>query len=1114
MRKISDPDFIDIINKHDIIILTETWLSPKTHINLNIQGYSAEHLMGNKSHNTRKGRHSGGISIYYKSSLQGKIDIVEKHQCGIIWLKICKSIFHFNVDVYLCCTYIPPRESKVLSNNEIDIFSDLELHVEKYKLLGKVLLTGDLNSRTANEIDYINFDRFLDNNSDIQPNVYVSPRVNKDHVLDPFGTRLIDMCKTTNLLIANGRLHSDRLVGDYTFVNHKGMSMVDYLLLNFDDFEYITQFEIMQINDLSDHSALHFCIERSCHNEAPREHNTGHDLFLAWDEAKIPTFREFLLDDISRLNQLTTNLLNNTINDTMSSFTLYMQENAFKVFGKTKKNIQPINRNDKKRWFNKDCYEARKEFNHARNMFLRNKTDDNKAAFLTKKRAYVLLKRNCKRNYNKLESKRISILAKTSPKLFWKNVKSQYQKAKNEPANVSINDMYIHFNDLYGSTTNDNHTDLNVMPHENYTNDNDLDIEFTLMEIKQAVFSQNNSKSPGTDQLIAEVFKNSFDIISPFLTVFYNTLFNDGVFPECWAEGVIVPIFKGGTPEAKNYRGITLNNILSKIYSKLLVTRLTKWADKHDKFIDNQYGFQKNKSTTDCIFILHAVITKTLSNKKKLYAAFLDWEKMFDKIDRLLLWQKLLNENVSTKFINAIKSMYTTVRSSVKYKSAKSHLITSHIGVKQGDPSSSILCLFFLNDILNSINENIDGILNIDNLKLFLILFADDAVIFANNPASLQSILNDLGQYCNIWNLKLNVNKTKIMIFENSRPTLYDFFLNDTRIEIVNSFKYLGIHFFKNGNWSRTQKVIAQHAAFSLHNLFIVYNQLDLPISQKINLFDSLVLPVLNYSAEIWGYHSSPDVEAIFSKFCKRILCVKQTTNLNALYGELGRIPMHAYRKLIIIKYWLKLLSMNEQTIIFKVYIMLKTDADKGLSYNGKNWAYNIKMTLNQLGLTDLWENQFRTSISYTRIKQRMLDIFQQSWCSSINNSARLDTYCFFKNSFNLEKYLDVIKVSKFRIALTRLRTSSHNLKIESGRHHNIPRNERICENCNSGLVENEYHFLLICSKFSGLRLKYIKRYYYTWPTKQTLINLMSSSSDVVINNLAKYIYYANNMRS
>ena len=68
--------------------------------------------------------------------------------------------------------------------------------------------------------------------------------------------------------------------------------------------------------------------------------------------------------------------------------------------------------------------------------------------------------------------------------------------------------------------------------------------------------------------------------------------------------------------------------------------------NKYYKFIDNQFGFQKGKSTVDFIFILHALISKTLANKKKLYVAFIDWEKMFDKIDRLFLWQKLINENI------------------------------------------------------------------------------------------------------------------------------------------------------------------------------------------------------------------------------------------------------------------------------------------------------------------------------------------------------------------------------------------------------------------------------------------------------------------------------------
>ena len=79
---------------------------------------------------------------------------------------------------------------------------------------------------------------------------------------------------------------------------------------------------------------------------------------------------------------------------------------------------------------------------------------------------------------------------------------------------------------------------------------------------------------------------------------------------------------------------------------------------------------------------------------------------------------------------------------------------------------------------------------------------------------------------------------------------------------------------------------------------------------------------------------------------------------------------------------------------------MLKIDADKGLSYNGNNWAYNIKMTFNQLGLTNIWKNQFNMFINYTSIKQRILDVFQQSWYSSINNSTRLDTYCLFKKLF------------------------------------------------------------------------------------------------------------------
>ena len=64
-----------------------------------------------------------------------------------------------------------------------------------------------------------------------------------------------------------------------------------------------------------------------------------------------------------------------------------------------------------------------------------------------------------------------------------------------------------------------------------------------------------------------------------------------------------------------------------------------------------------------------------------------------------------------------------------------------HIGVKQGDPS--LMFLFFINDILANINSNIEGIFTKDELKIFILLFADDAALFAQTPAALQSMLND-----------------------------------------------------------------------------------------------------------------------------------------------------------------------------------------------------------------------------------------------------------------------------------------------------------------------------------------------------------------------------------
>ena len=77
----------------------------------------------------------------------------------------------------------------------------------------------------------------------------------------------------------------------------------------------------------------------------------------------------------------------------------------------------------------------------------------------------------------------------------------------------------------------------------------------------------------------------------------------------------------------------------------------------------------------------------------------------------------------------------------------------------------------------------------------------------------------------------------------------------------------------------------------------------------------------------------------------------------------------------------------------------------------------------------------------------------------------------------------------------------------------NIARAERICKFCNMSMIENEYHFLLVCPLYAELRRKFLKAYFCHWPNMNKFDNLMMSNSKQIILNVAKFIYYAFEMR-
>lgn len=194
-----------------------------------------------------------------------------------------------------------------------------------------------------------------------------------------------------------------------------------------------------------------------------------------------------------------------------------------------------------------------------------------------------------------------------------------------------------------------------------------LDCPFSVEEICKTISMLNRHKSADITNNVADFFIDSKNFIAPYLVQLFNHIYDTGEYPESWTKGIIVPIFKkGDRTDPSNYRGITLVNIMAKIFSLTLRNRINDWCENGNIFNDTQFGFRDNHSTSDCIFILHSIIQKVLMNKSKLYCAFIDYEKAFDTVNHEALWIKLLKSGVSCKMLRMIKSIYMNVKSCVR----------------------------------------------------------------------------------------------------------------------------------------------------------------------------------------------------------------------------------------------------------------------------------------------------------------------------------------------------------------------------------------------------------------------------------------------------------------
>ena len=601
----------------------------------------------------------------------------------------------------------------------------------------------------------------------------------------------------------------------------------------------------------------------------------------------------------------------------------------------------------------------------------------------------------------------------------------------------------------------------------------------------------------------------------------FNLVLLSGIVPTDWCIGIIKPIYKkkGSIDDPDNYRGITLLSCIGKLLTASINTRLTTYLDEASIIGEEQAGFREGYSTLDHIFALHSLVEFYLTRRKRLYCAFIDYKKAFDLVDRSSLWSKLIACGINGNVLKVIYNMYENAKSCVKQGQALSDFFSCEVGVQQGENLSPLLFAIYLNDFEYSVSRNYKGLDMLTGeihnnlcdddvevfLKMYVLLYADDTIVMAETPEDLQSALNAACDYCQTWHLTVNTSKTKVIIFSRGKVRSHpDFLFGQNKLEVTDSYIYLGTNLNYNGLFNKAITKQVNQARCAMFNLTTKARKLDLHIDIQCELFDQLIMPILLYGCEIWGFQNLDQIERFHRKFLKSLLKLNRSTANCMVYGEVGRQNVTAVIEKRMINFWIHIIDGKQSKLSNVIFRLMKSLHDTG-DFKSK-WILKIKSIIDGCGLTNMWHDHSIVNIKWLKhnLELKLKDINIQTWHSEIHANRLCSNYRIFKNEVGFEKYLTYLSPTD-RINLCKFRCGNHKLPISVGRY--LPGNaQRLCHLCNTGDQGDEYHYVLVCPSLMEERSKYIKRYFRIRPNTLKMNQLFNVHNVKQLTDLSRFI--------
>ena len=1098
---LTDPTFSDLINKHDICILTETMRNSDA--KLNLENFWDDSYIRPKE--KKAGRHSGGITILVKSHLRKGVKISHKSE-GFLWFRLDKDFFKIPNDLFICAAYIPPQNTSKTILVKTDYFDDLLSTINQFMRKGNVLLAGDFNARIGNEnIHEIHDTPII---ADLTP-PFLNPtslmeRSACDMTINQHGRKLTQICSSLNLHVANGRTPGD-LLGNYTCFTNNGVSTVDLVIADNDLIHEVKKLKVLPPEFTSVHAPI--SMELNCEFQTTRGAETSIPLppKLVWDPEKVPALRAALLSPANKtvIDNLTLILEDedtprDSIDKCLGDFNNLLIKEAKTLMRTTRstpsrKRMKPKQKGFK--WYNSECASMKKRLQNQANLLNKNPKDPYiRGQYNKVKKEYRKTVKLTKQAYE-IEAIQTLQAKASNPKDFWAFLKSIDQKSAKigESNSPSASEWLDHFTTLNSAgpsseTSNIRINEIAQSVRSELDDITDASIpQLRIMEmfcggeIATGIKALKPGKAVATDLISNDIIKGLSDIVNPFLTALFNKILIHETFPEEWSLGIIIPLFKSGdTTDANCYRGITINSCVSKLFMLLINNRLQEYCDRRGIIHYSQIGFRKNFRSGDHVFTMKTLIDKSLHENKTLHVCFVDFRKAYDTVWRDGLFKKLLSYDVDRRFVRLLRNIYATSSLAVKTQNGRSSIFASNVGLKQGCNLSPLLFNIFINDLLSEIDTHREDSPMLNGIPINGLMYADDLVLISESEEGLQHLLNILNSYTEKWFMQVNKSKTKYMrICKQNRKPLALMKLGDSALENTSEYCYLGTVFTCNGSLNEAGKVLHDKAVKAMYGLLQkVHKHKTCSPKILLELFDKMIIPIAMYNSEVWGTACFPvnernndffdatnknPIEDIQVRFCKRVLGVHDKSTNWAVTSECGRLPTIMKVMKNMISFWVHL--NNSESPILKA--ALQTSADLSIMKSCRTWySYLVRVCRfldieHILYTADIDEANFHIrKLKQTIHQKALLHWYAKHEKTKLTDHTKLDLFCQLKTKPVMSPHLVYPISFRERQAINKFRTSAHNLPVETGRYLGITdRAQRLCPLCNQG-VGDEPHYL------------------------------------------------------